>query len=328
MQTTIIHEQTDPHGIITPERYRLEVALEYLGIFFALCPLAIMVNWIFIPHQAVGGGLTGICSMIYYATQGDFPQLFGQWGGAIPIWLTTLVINSVLLIIAGITVGWKFCIRTIFGAFTLALWYRLIPIRETPIIDDPLLGCIVGGVLFGLSLGLVLFCNGSSGGTDIIAMIVHHYRDISLGKVMIICDVLIILSAWFLPLPDGIDLDGQTIADYKFRRIMCGISMTIAYTASVDWFMSRIRQSVQFFIFSRKHDEIASAISATVHRGVTLLDGKGWFSGSPITVITVLARKHESGTILNLIQKIDADAFVSISNVNGVFGSGFDKIRG
>ncbi|MCQ2310956.1 MAG: YitT family protein [Paludibacteraceae bacterium] len=327
MQTTIIHEQTDPHGIITPGRYRMEVAMEYLGIFIALCPLAIMVNWIFIPHATVGGGLTGICSMIYYATRGMFPELFAQYGGAIPIWLTTLVINTVLLVIAGFTVGWKFCIRTIFGAFTLALWYRLIPIRETPIIDDPLLGCIVGGVLFGISLGLVLFCNGSSGGTDIIAMIVHHYRDISLGKVMIICDVLIILSAWFLPLPEGIDLEGQTIADYKFRRIMCGISMTVAYTASVDWFMSRIRQSVQFFIFSHKHDEIAEAISTTVHRGITLLDGKGWYSGEAITVVTVLARKHESGTILSLIQKIDPDAFVSCSNANGVFGSGFDKIK-
>lgn len=327
MEQSLVNQIANPHGTISPTKYRLGVLFEYLGIFFALCPLAIMVNWIFIPHHAVGGGLTGICSMIYYATQGDFPELFAKWGGAIPVWLTTLIINAILLTIAGMTVGWRFCIRTIFGAFTLSLWYRLIPIREVPIISDPLLGCIIGGVLFGMSLGLVLMCNGSSGGTDIVAIIVNHYKDISLGKVMILCDFIIILSAWFLPLPEGTDLAGQSIADYKFKRIMCGISMTVAYTASVDWFMTKARQSVQFFIFSRKSEEIAKAISTTVNRGVTLLDGKGWYSKMEIQVVTVLARKHECNTILHLIQQIDSDAFVSYSNVGGVFGSGFDKIR-
>lgn len=327
MQQSPLQQQTHPHGNIDPRRYKIEVGLEYLGIFLALCPFACMVNWIFVPHSLVGGGLTGICSAIYYGTQGMFPSLFAAYNGAIPIWLSTVVINAILLTIAGFTVGWSFCIRTIWGVLCVAFWYRIIPIRTEAIIADPMLGCIIGGIAFGVSLGVVLLCNGSSGGTDIVAMIVHHFKDVSLGKVLILCDVVIIISAYFLPVPDTIDLGKQTIADYKIQRVLCGLSMTLSYTAALDWFLSRVRQSVQFFIFSRKHDEIAKAISTTVQRGVTLLDGKGWYSSQPITVVTVLARKHEASTILHLIRSIDPDAFVSCSNVAGVFGSGFDKIK-
>ena len=301
---------------------------EYLMIFLALAPFALMVNWIFVPHNVVGGGLTGICSIIYYATQGLFPALFPAYGGALPIWLTTLVINCILLLIAALTVGWRFCIRTVFGVFVLAFWYRLIPIREEALIEDPLLGCIVGGVLFGLSLGVVMLNNGSSGGTDIIAMVVNNYRDISLGKVMVICDVVIILSSYFLPVPEVFADKITSVSDFKIKRIMCGICMTVSYTAALDWLMSRIRQSVQFFIFSAKHAEIATAINEVVHRGVTVLEGKGWYSKHPIEVVMVLARKQEGPLILRLIKSIDPNAFVSYANVSGVFGQGFDRIKG
>ena len=314
--------------LLNPKRHWVEIAREYLMIFLALAPFALMVNWIFVPHNVVGGGLTGICSIIYYATQGLFPALFPAYGGALPIWLTTLVINCILLLIAALTVGWRFCIRTVFGVFVLAFWYRLIPIREEALIEDPLLGCIVGGVLFGLSLGVVMLNNGSSGGTDIIAMVVNNYRDISLGKVMVICDVVIILSSYFLPVPEVFADKITSVSDFKIKRIMCGICMTVSYTAALDWLMSRIRQSVQFFIFSAKHAEIATAINEVVHRGVTVLEGKGWYSKHPIEVVMVLARKQEGPLILRLIKSIDPNAFVSYANVSGVFGQGFDRIKG
>ena len=318
----------DRQMLLNPKRHWVEIAREYLMIFLALAPFALMVNWIFVPHNVVGGGLTGICSIIYYATQGLFPALFPAYGGALPIWLTTLVINCILLLIAALTVGWRFCIRTVFGVFVLAFWYRLIPIREEALIEDPLLGCIVGGVLFGLSLGVVMLNNGSSGGTDIIAMVVNNYRDISLGKVMVICDVVIILSSYFLPVPEVFADKITSVSDFKIKRIMCGICMTVSYTAALDWLMSRIRQSVQFFIFSSKHAEIATAINEVVHRGVTVLEGKGWYSKHPIEVVMVLARKQEGPLILRLIKSIDPNAFVSYANVSGVFGQGFDRIKG
>ena len=317
----------NPHIQYNAKQHTWTVIREYLVIFLALCPFALMVNWIFVPHNVVGGGLTGICSIIYYATQGLFPSIFPNYGGALPIWLTSLTINIILLIIAALTVGWKFCVRTIFGVFMLAFWYRVIPIRQEAIIDDPLLACIVGGVLFGVSLGFVMLNNGSSGGTDIIAMVINNYRDISLGKVMVACDVVIILSSYFLPIPEALQAGVTSVSDFKIRRILCGLCMTVSYTAALDWVMGRMRQSVQFFIFSSKSAEIATAINATVNRGVTVLEGKGWYSKKTMEVVTVLAKRHEGQLILHIIKSIDPNAFVSYANVSGVFGQGFDKIK-
>ena len=286
-----------------------------------------MVNWIFVPHNVVGAGLTGICSIIYYATQGIFTELFPEYAGSIPMWLSSLSINLVLLIIAMLTVGWQFCIRTLVGALALAFWYRVIPMRVDPLIADPVIACIVGGVVFGVSLGVVMLNNGSSGGTDIVAMIVNHYKDVSLGRVMIICDAVIIASSYFLPIPEQFFVEGMDVVDFKIKRILYGLCMTVSYTAALDWIMLRVRQSVQFFIFSSKYAEIATAINQTVHRGVTVLDGTGWYSQQPIHIVTVLARKQESQLIFHIIKSIDPNAFVSQANVNGVFGQGFDRIK-
>jgi len=316
-----------PHSELNRKQMIVLVVKEYVMIFLALCPFALMVNWIFIPHNVVGGGLTGVCSILYYVSQGQFPTLFSSSGGAIPIWLSTLVINGVLLIIAAILIDWRFCIRTIFGACALSFWYAVIPIRATPLFTDPLLACIVGGALFGIFLGVVILNNGSSGGTDIVALIINHYRDVSIGKIMVVCDVLIILSAYFLPIPETLCLAPEQMADYRLKRILCGLCMTLCYTASLDWFLQRMRQSVQFFIFSKHSDEIARVISENAHRGITLLNGTGWYSKEPMTVVTVLARKHESTAILQMIRMVDPEAFVSFANVGGVFGKGFEKIK-
>ena len=300
---------------------------EYIWIIFGLFPFALMVNWIFVPHNVVGAGLTGICSIIYYATQGLFPDFFPEYAGSIPMWLSSLSINIILLIIAMLTVGWQFCVRTLVGALALAFWYRVIPMRVEPLIADPVTACIVGGVVFGLSLGVVMLNNGSSGGTDIVAMIVNHYKDVSLGRVMIICDAVIIASSYFLPIPEQFFVEGMDVVDFKIKRILYGLCMTVSYTAALDWIMSRVRQSVQFFIFSSKYAEIATAINQTVHRGVTVIDGTGWYSQQPIHIVTVLARKQESQLIFHIIKSIDPNAFVSQANVNGVFGQGFDRIK-
>lgn len=300
---------------------------EYLVIIIGIAPMALMVNWVLLPHAFVGGGLTGICSAIYYVTGGLFPSLFPEYGGAIPVWLTTFVFNTVLLLIAGFTVGWRFCIRTMVGVAAITFWYRVIPILPEPIIADPWLGALVGGFVFGLSLGCVLAANGSSGGTDIVAMIVNHYRDISLGNIMLACDVVIIASAFFLPLPQSMMQEETNPTYLHIKRVLYGVAMTISYTVAVDWIMSRIHRSVHFLIYSAKYDEIATAINTTVNRGVTVLDGTGWYSKQPVKVISVLVRKPESSQVLAIVHAIDPDALVSIADVRGVFGSGFDKIK-
>ena len=324
----------NPHN--APSTSRARTIFEYLVIIIGIAPMALMVNWVLLPHAFVGGGLTGICSIIYYLTGGLFPSLFPEYGGAIPVWLTTFVFNAILLLIAGLTVGWRFTIRTMVGVAAITFWYRVIPILPEPIIEDPWLGAIIGGFVFGLSLGCVLAANGSSGGTDIVAMIVNHYRNISLGNIMLACDVVIIASAFFLPLPESM-LQEET--NYQFsifnsqfsilniKRVLYGVAMTLSYTLAVDWLMARLHRSVHFLIYSSKYDEIATAINTTVNRGVTVLDGTGWYSKKPVKVISVLVRKPESSLVFSLIHSIDPEALVSIADVGGVFGSGFDKIK-
>lgn len=300
---------------------------EYIAIIIGIAPMALMVNWVLLPHAFVGGGLTGICSAIYYVTDGLFPSLFPEYHGAIPVWLTTFVINVILLLIAGFTVGWRFCIRTMVGVAAITFWYRVIPILPEPIIADPWLGAIIGGFVFGLSLGIVLAANGSSGGTDIVAMIVNHYHNISLGNIMLLCDIIIIASAFFLPLPESMLAEGGNPFYLQIKRVLYGVCMTISYTVAVDWIIARLHRSVHFLIYSSKYDEIATEINKTVNRGVTVLDGTGWYSQQPVKVISVLVRKPESSLVLSIVKNLDPNALVSIADVGGVFGSGFDKIK-
>ncbi len=316
----------NPHN--APGESRIRMAFEYLVIILGIFPMALMVNWVLLPHAFVGGGLTGICSIIYYLTAGMFPELFAEYGGAIPVWLTTFLFNTVLLLIAGFTIGWRFCIRTMVGVAAITFWYKVIPILPEPIIEDPWLGAIVGGFVFGLSLGAVIACEGSSGGTDIVAMIVNHYRDVSVGNIMMLCDFLIILSAFFLPVPERMLTEGGNPLYIQIKRVLCGLCMTVSYTVAVDWLMARLHRSVHLMIYSSKYDLIATAINTTVNRGVTVLDGTGWYSQKPVKVISVLVRKPESATVLRLVHEIDPNAFVSVADVGGVFGAGFDKIKG
>lgn len=277
---------------------------EYFMIAVCTIPYALSVNQILVPHTVVGGGLTGLCEIIYFAS-----------GTAIPIWLSTLVINLALLVAATFTIGWRYCVRTVYGVFFLSLWLKLVPIASEPIVSDPFMGVVLGGLCVGSFLGIVFLNNGSTGGTDIIAMIVNKYHHLPMGRVLMTCDIVIILCAYFLP-------DVRSV-----EKVLFGLCYTFMSSTAVDWVMNRMRQSVQFFIFSKKYNEIAEAIMTQVPRGVTFLEAEGGYSKQPTKVITCIARQHESAKIFRLVRSIDPDAFVSQSKVRGVFGQGFDSIK-
>ena len=162
-------------------------------------------------------------------------------------------------------------------------------------------------------MGLGLSANGSTGGTDIIAAIINKYKDVTLGQTMMLVDIIIITSSFLLP-------------DGSIDRLLYGYCTLIITNLLLDYVVDRGRQSVQFLIFSQRYDEIASAINET-HRGVTVLNGQGWYTKQERKVLVVLAKKRESTNIFRIIQNIDPNAFVSQSKVIGVFGDGFDKIK-
>ena len=277
---------------------------EYIFIAFGLLMYSAAWKGFLLPHLITGGGVTGIGAILFYAT-------------GIPIFVTYFAINFVLLVIAVRTVGLAFSLRTIYGVGVLTLFFAILPqaVPGTFVgADDNFMACVIGGLLSGAGIGIVFLANGSSGGTDIIAKMVNKYRNITLGRVLLYCDVFIICSSYFFNFG-------------SLEKIVYGLTTMAISTIAVDMVINGVRQSVQFFIFSKEYEQIATRINLDLHRGVTILDGMGWYSKEPVKVITVVARKNESIKIFRIVKEIDPNAFISQSSVIGVYGEGFDVIK-
>ena len=286
------------------------VAKELLFIMFSTFPYALTVNQLLIPHSIVGGGVTGLCEIIYFATD-----------TYVPIWLSGLLINALLLVMAALTVGRRYALRTVWGVLWLTVWFKVVPTASVPLLTDPFMAVVIGGLVTGCFLGICFLNNGSTGGTDIIAMITNKYRHLPIGRVLLLSDLLIISSAYFLPTLQAAGTQGA------IKKILFGLTFTFMCSTAVGWVMNRMRQSVQFMIFSEKADEIGEAILTQAHRGCTFIDAEGGFDRRPMKVVTTIARSYESAVIFRLVQEIDPHAFVSQSQVRGVFGQGFDSIK-
>ncbi|MDD4971758.1 MAG: YitT family protein [Paludibacter sp.] len=278
---------------------------EYIVIAFGLLMYSAAWKGFLLPHLITGGGVTGIGAILFYATK-------------IPIFVTYFSINFVLLVIAVRTVGWAFSLRTIYGVAVLTLFFAGLPqaVPGTFVgAEDNFMACVIGGLLSGAGIGIVFLANGSSGGTDIIAKVVNKYRNITLGRVLLYCDVFIICSSYLFDFG-------------SLEKIVYGLTTMAISTVAVDMVISGVRQSVQFFIFSKEYEQISTRINIDLHRGVTILDGMGWYSKESVKVITVVARKNESIKIFRIVKDIDPNAFISQSSVIGVYGEGFDVIKG
>ena len=174
------------------------------------------------------------------------------------------------------------------------------------------MACIIGAVFCGSGIGLAFTANGSTGGTDIIAAVINKYKDISLGRVIMICDMIIIASSYLVL--------------HNWEKVLYGYVTLFVTGYMIDQVVNSARQSVQFFIISKKYDEIGRAINA-LHRGVTVMDATGFYTGQPQKMMFVLAKKRQSNTIFQIIHDIDPTAFISQSAVIGVYGEGFDKLK-
>lgn len=268
-----------------------------------------------LPYEIVTGGITGIGAIIFYATN-------------FPVQYTFFIINAVLIVAALKILGWKFLMKTIYATFILTF---LLEVAQDFVIrpdgtfykllgdGNDFMSLVIGCMLTGTALAIVFLNNGSTGGTDIIAASVNKYRNISLGKVLIIIDICIISCCLLV--------DSFGPLEIRFQKVVFGLCTMLIECLMLDFVMSWQRQSVQFLIFSKKYQEIAMAISDTTEHSMTLLDAHGWYTGQETKVICLLAKKRESVTIFRLIKSIDPNAFVSQGAVLGVFGEGFDHIK-
>lgn len=275
---------------------------DYLTIIIGIALYCVGLTGFLIPNKIVTGGLAGISLLINFS--------FG-----VSLWVTFAVANLILLLFAWRILGAKYVEKTVFGVVVIILIMSVAEktITHAIINADPLLSSIIGAIFCGSGLGLVYSVNGSTGGTDIIGAIVTKYRYISMGRGLMYIDILIVSSSYFL--------------FHSLEKIIYGlIIIAVMYTAA-DMIINGMRQSVQFFIFSTKYDQIAAHITSELKRGCTIIDGVGWYTQQPQKVLIVLARKTESTSIFRLVKKIDKDALISQSNVVGIYGKGFDQIK-
>jgi uncharacterized membrane-anchored protein YitT (DUF2179 family) len=254
-----------------------------------------------IPLKIAAGGVTGISMLVFYATG------FGTG-------YTYFIINIFLIIVAIKVLGANFGIKTVFSMTIIAIMLNVMQtyVKE-PILNDMFLSAVLSGIFAGIGIGLIFNEGGSTGGTDIIAMIINKYRNISPGRIIMYCDVIIIASSYLV-------LQSAEKLVYGY------VSMwVVAY--SIDAFLTGAQQSVQLFIVSEKYEEIANFINSEARRGLTIFEGTGWYTRKNVKVIMTVVRKRESPEIFRKIKELDSEAFISLNSVMGVYGKGFDEIK-
>ncbi len=280
---------------------KLESIEDYFIITLGLLLYAISWTLFILPAQLTGGGVSGIGAVIYFAT-------------GFPIGVTYFLVNVVLVLIAIRVLGPNFGIKTIYSmvVITLALTITQNLLKE-PLIDDIFLSTVLGGGMAGIGLGIVFSRGGSTGGTDIIAAIINKFRNISPGRIILYCDVIIIASSYLVL--KSVD------------KLVYGYVAMAVTSYALDAVLSGANRSAQMLIFSRKYEEIADFINQQKYRGVTVIDGVGWYTKENVKVVISVVRKRETGAIFRKIKEIDPNAFISMGSVMGVYGQGFDQLK-
>lgn len=286
-----------------------EFVVDFLAINLGMAVYSLGWAAFLLPYHITTGGMAGMFAIVYYVT--GFPMSYA-----------ILIANSILLVFALWQLGWKFTIKTAYAVLALSAYLQLGQDMMTA--DDgtlmQLLGegqdsmaCVLGAVLNGLGIGIVFLSGGSTGGWDVIAAIINKYRNVSLGRVLLYLDFLVIASCWPI--------------FHDWRMVVFGYVTLAIYTYVLDMLINSARQDVQFIIFTTKPDEICQRIITETCHSVTSMNGEGYYSRQSIKVLITIVHKRESVTILRMIKETDPDAFVSQSRAEGVYGNGFKAIK-
>ena len=258
-----------------------------------------------IPNGLASGGLTGLCTIIQYAT-----------GGLVPVGWTYPLINAVLLVIGFLVLGKGFGFKTIYVVALTSLLFEVLPKfpQLEVLMDEKILVALVGAALESVGLGLVLMRGGSSGGLDIVAMIINKFWPVSPGRVFMVCDMFIIASLLIVP--------EKGLVDMIYAYVI-----TLGFSFGVDFVLLGNKSSVQILVFSSKYQEIADHIVNDVKRGVTAIQSVGWYSQKESKVLLIVARKHQMNEVVSEVKGIDKKAFISVSTAMSVYGEGFEEVK-
>lgn len=264
-------------------------------------------SWVafIIPKEISGGGVTGISSIIFYAS-------------GIPISVNYFVINLILIITGTLILGKGFGAKTIYSIICASLMFEFLPqidwIVNMSDIPDKFLNSIIGGTISAFGIAAIFIQGGSTGGTDIIAIIIAKYRDKSPGKVFMYCDLVIIGSIIFLP-------------EKGLQDVVYGYIQMVSFSFMLDFILTGNKQSVQILIFSDKYEQVADMLINEMNRGVTAISSVGWYSRRESKLLFVVARKYQLSSITSAIKEVDSKAFISVSSAMSVYGEGFEQVK-
>ena len=261
-----------------------------------------------LPAKIVGGGVSGVSSVLNIAV-----------GIPLPIGVLNFIINGILLAIGFKVLGPKFGANTIYGivmsSLCFILWQQVLHVEN--LFDVSQFGdfmcAIIGGALCGAGIGLTFTMGGNSGGTDIIALIISKYRNISPGKVIMYLDIFIIGSSWFV--------------SHRVENVIFGYIVMVTMTYVLDMVLDGNKQSYQVMVFSAKNAEIGEAVTKEVGRGATLLDAEGCYSHTQQKVLIIMVHRTDKPHVMQIIDRIDDNAFISVSKTQGVYGKNFEKLK-
>ena len=283
--------------------------MEYGMVAIGTFMYGIGVTVFMLPYKLATGGLAGICALIYYAT-------------GLEIEISYAIINTVLLLSSAKLLGWKFSVKSLWGYGLITFWLWLCqrifedPVtHELPFIlgeNEAFMGCLLCAFIEGFALALCFNANGSTGGTDIIAAVINKYRDVSLGMAIMVTDIIIVGSSWWVL--------------HDVRKIIFGFVLLIVSALTLDYCTRRFHQSIIVYIFSRNYKRISDAISKAGF-GLTVIDGTGWWTKTERKVLMCVCTKRHSREVFEIVNSVDPTAFVSITNAQNVYGEGFDMMK-
>ncbi len=289
----------------------LQTVWEYITLTIACFIFAMAWECFMIPNGMSAGGMMGLSTVIQYAT-----------GGLVPAQYTYFGINAILIIVAVIAMGIGFGFKTIWCILVSSLFMQVISglpaMHAIPgsffFMEERLLIPVVAGVFESVGLGLVLRYGGSTGGTDIIALMVNKYWPISLSTVFLLSDVVICALLLLLP-------------EKNFSDMCYGLVEVVIFSLVIDIVVGGKRSSYQLMVFSEKYDRIADHIIHNMDRGVTVLKALGWYTKSDKNVLLILINQRQLSDLSRVIKEIDPRAFMSISPTHNVYGEGFEEIK-
>lgn len=285
-----------------------QLIISYLVITLGILIYTFAWSAVMLPAKIVGGGVSGISSVLYYAV-----------GIHIPIGIMNLVINAILVIVGFKVLGSKFGANTIYGIIMSSacfiLWQQVLHVETLFDVDQfgGFMCAIIGGALCGGGIGLTFAMGGNSGGTDIIALIVSKFYNISPGKVIMYLDIVIVGCSYFV--------------SHKLENIVFGYIVMVTMTYVLDMVLDGNKQTYQIMVFSTKNKEIGETVTTEVGRGATLLDAEGCYSHQQQQVLIIMVHKTDKPHVMQIIHRIDSDAFISVSKAQGVYGRNFEKLK-